>query len=84
MCEIAEIEALRGGIRRAEKALHTFAEVLRADEERLGVFSARLNQTDGGDWWECGEEVFVVGCVEFLAAVEIEHEVRILPSDATR
>ena len=78
MREIAEVEAFAGGIVGAEEALHAFAEILRADEKRLGVFSARLNQTDSGARWERGEEVFVVRGGEVLAAVEIEHEVRIL------
>lgn len=84
MCEVAEVEAFGRGIGRAEEALHTFAEVLRANEEGFGIFSARLNKNDSGAGRESGEEVFVIGGVEFLAAIEVEHGVRILPSDATR
>lgn len=76
--ELAKIEALAGGVERAEEALHAFAKVLRADEERLGVFSVRLDQADGGTRRESGEEIFVARCVKVLAAVEIKHEIRIL------
>ena len=79
--EFAKIEAFAGGIERAEQALHALAEVLRADEERLGAFGVlcmELDQADGGTRRETGEEIFVVGCVEILAAVEVEHGRRIL------
>ena len=58
---------------RAEEALHAFAEVLRADQERLGVFGVGLDEADGGAGRESGEEVFGVVFGEVLAAVEIEH-----------
>jgi hypothetical protein len=77
-CEVAEIEAFAGGVWRAEETLHAFAEVLRADEERLGIFSVRLDEADGGERRESGEEVFGVGWGELLAAIEIEHGRRIL------
>jgi hypothetical protein len=54
---------------------------LRADEERLsvfGVFCMELDQADGGERRESGEEIFGVVFGEVLAAVEIEHGVRIL------
>jgi hypothetical protein len=77
-CEVAKVEALARGIWRAEKALHAFAEILGADEEGLGVFGVGLDEADGGERGESGEEVFGVGWGEVLAAVEIEHGRRIL------
>src|ERR1700735_1456263 len=76
--EFAEVEAFAGGVERAEQALHAFAEVLRADQERLGVFGVWLDQADGGARGQSGEEVFGVVFGEILAAVEIEHGSRIL------
>ena len=83
MCEFAEVEALAGWIEWAEEALEAFAEILRADEEGLGgfvlcVLLVELDEADGGARRESGEEIFVVRCVEVLAAVEVEHGVRIL------
>jgi len=76
--EITEIEALTGGIKRTEEALEAFAEVLGADEERLGGICVELDEADGGAGRERGEEVFVEGGGEVVAAVEIKHERRIL------
>ena len=75
--EIAKIEALAGRLGGAEKALQSAAQVLRADEERLGVFRACLDQADGGARREGGEEVFLARGVEVLAAVEFQHGDRI-------
>lgn len=75
--EFAEIEALAGGIGRAEKALETAAQVLRADQERFGVGGVVLDEADGGARREGGEEVFVASGVEVLAAIEFEHGNRI-------
>ena len=66
---------------RAEQALHAFAEILRANEERLGVFSVfcvELDEDDSGAGRESGEEVFGVVFGEVLAAVEIKHGRRVL------
>jgi len=75
--EFAEVEAFAGRIGRAEEALQAAAQVLRANQKRFGVFSARFNQADGGARGKSGEEIFVARGVEVLAAVEFEHEDRI-------
>lgn len=75
--EFAEIEAFAGGIGRTEKALKAAAQVLRTNQERLGVFAASFDQTDGGTRGKGSEEIFVARGIEVLAAVEFEHGDRI-------
>jgi hypothetical protein len=75
--EFAEIEALAGWNGRAKEALEAAAQVLRADEERLGIGGAGLDEADGRARGKCGEEIFVANGIEVLAAVEFQHEDRI-------
>ena len=76
--EFAEIEAFACWIGRAEEALQAAAQVLRADEEGLGVFGAGFDKADSGFGRQGGEEIFVrAGGIEFEAAVEFQHGDRI-------
>lgn len=61
----------------AEEPLEAAAQVLRANEKRLGVGGAGLDEADGRARRKSGEEVFVARGVEILAAVEFEHGDRI-------
>ena len=74
--EFAKIEPFAGGIGGAEEALQA-AQILRANQKRLGVFRARFDQADGGFGRQGGEKIFVAGRVEILAAVEFKHGDRI-------
>ncbi len=68
---------LLAGIGRAEEALQAAAQILRANQEWLGVFRASFDEADGGSGRKSGEEIFVAGGIEVLAAVEFEHGDRI-------
>jgi len=46
MFDFAEVEAFTGRIGRAEQALHTAAQVLRADKQRLGGFVPQFDQAN--------------------------------------
>lgn len=50
---------------------------MRANEKRLGIGGAGLDEADGRARRKSGEEVFVARGVEILAAVEFEHGDRI-------
>ena len=67
--EFAQIQALAGWVWRAEEALQAAAQVLRANQEGLGVFRAGFDEADGGFGRQGGEEVFVTSGIEFEAAV---------------
>ena len=45
--DFAEVEAFAGRIGRAEQALHTAAQVLRADKQRLDGFVPQFDQASG-------------------------------------
>lgn len=76
--EIAEVEALRARLGRTEQTLKAPPQILRAKEKRLGVFCTSFNEADGGARRESGEQVFVAGRIEVLAAVQFQHVLSIL------
>lgn len=59
-------------------------QILRFDEEGLSGSFARLDEADGGRSVDSGEEIVSVREIERLAAVEFEHEVRILRGSQVR
>ena len=77
--EIAQIQPLACRIDWPEQALQSPLQILRANQERLGVLFARLNQANGWLRRESREEVFLrPRTVKFESAVEFQHAVRIL------
>jgi len=81
--KITQTEALGRGIQRAEEAIEPASEVLGANEEWLGGGIARKDQADGGVRRQGGEEIGVGRRSQVGAAIEFEHEVRILGEGET-
>src|SRR5438270_639117 len=69
LCKVAQIEALVRRIRRAQQALQSPLQVLRANQERLGLFLARLDQTHCGPRRQGGEELLCRPCRVKLQSV---------------
>ena len=76
--EISQVEAFACWICRAKQALQSPLQVLRADQERLGLFFAGFNEANGGTRRQSREEVLLrASSIKFQATIEFQHGERI-------
>src|SRR5438445_8800079 len=77
--KVAQIQPLASRIDRSEQTLQSPLQILGANQERLGIFSARLDKANGSLRRQGREEVFFRACsIKFESTVEFQHAVRIL------